>query len=247
MAEESARQSVRATGQYAASQVQSDLQATFKSLAALATSLQVARDATNPPPRPQLDATLKRLLEQHSPWLAAYSLWEPNALDGQDAEHVSKGPQDDATGRFVSYWNRGSGDIKVEPLVDYEKAGGKYVSHPDAQKIGADASDLSPEALQAVRQGQPYEYTDSTGNVRVLTPVRPDADAQPWALCIQYTEAVAQAPARAMMALVAGIVVLCAVLDVGALLTVVTRLTRPVRELATTMDALAGGQSNLRV
>ncbi|MCP5787196.1 hypothetical protein NL329_30220, partial [Klebsiella pneumoniae] len=56
VAEESARQSVRATGQYAASQVQSDLQASFKSLAALATSLQVARDATNPPPRPQLDA-----------------------------------------------------------------------------------------------------------------------------------------------------------------------------------------------
>ena len=325
VAEESARQSVRATGQYAASQVQSDLQATFKSVAALATSLQVARDATNPPPRAQLDATLKRLLEQHSPWLAAYSLWEPNALDGKDAEHVSKGPQDDATGRFVSYWNRGSGEIKVEPLLDYEKAGvndwydiprrtgkatlvepylykvggkdmlitslvtpmqvggqfvgivgvdllldglqkkmaeiksldgaevqlissgGKYVSHPDAQKIGADASDLSPEALQAVRQGQPFEYTDSTGHVRVLTPVRADPDAQPWALCIHYTEAAAQAPARAMMALVAGIAVLCALLAVGALLTVVTRLTRPVRELATTMDALAGGQSNLRV
>ncbi|WP_158622768.1 methyl-accepting chemotaxis protein [Aquabacterium soli] len=324
-AEESAKQSVRATGQYAASQVQSDLQSTFKAIGALASALQVARSADNPPPRDQLDATLKRLLEQHSPWLASYSLWEPNALDGKDAEHVSKGPQDDATGRFISYWNRGSGDIKVEPLLDYEKAGandwydiprrtgkttlvepylykvggkdvlitslvtpiqvggkfvgivgvdylldglqkalaevksldgaevqlisagGKYVSHPDAKKIGADAADLSPEALDAVRQGKTYEYTDNTGHVRVLTPVRPDADAQPWALCIHYTEAAAQAPARAMMALVAGIALVCALLAVGALLAVVTTLTRPVRELATTMDALAGGQSNLRV
>jgi methyl-accepting chemotaxis protein len=324
-AEESAKQSVRATGQYAASQVQSDLQSTFKAIGALASALQVARSADNPPPRDQLDATLKRLLEQHSPWLASYSLWEPNALDGKDAEHVSKGPQDDATGRFISYWNRGSGDIKVEPLLDYEKAGandwydiprrtgkttlvepylykvggkdvlitslvtpiqvggkfvgivgvdylldglqkalaevksldgaevqlisagGKYVSHPDAKKIGADAADLSPEALDAVRQGKTYEYTDNTGHVRVLTPVRPDADAQPWALCIHYTEAAAQAPARAMMALVAGIALVCALLAVGALLAVVTALTRPVRELATTMDALAGGQSNLRV
>ncbi len=324
-AEESAKQSVRATGQYAASQVQSDLQSTFKAIGALASALQVARSADNPPPRDQLDATLKRLLEQHTPWLASYSLWEPNALDGKDAEHVSKGPQDDATGRFISYWNRGSGDIKVEPLLDYEKAGandwydiprrtgkttlvepylykvggkdvlitslvtpiqvggkfvgivgvdylldglqkalaevksldgaevqlisagGKYVSHPDAKKIGADAADLSPEALDAVRQGKTYEYTDNTGHVRVLTPVRPDADAQPWALCIHYTEAAAQAPARAMMALVAGIALVCALLAVGALLAVVTALTRPVRELATTMDALAGGQSNLRV
>ncbi|HIV71126.1 MAG TPA: HAMP domain-containing protein [Candidatus Aquabacterium excrementipullorum] len=324
-AEESAKQSVRATGLYAASQVQSDLQATFKSIGALATALQMARSADNPPPREQLDATLKRLLEQHTPWLASYSLWEPNALDGKDAEHVSKGPQDDATGRFISYWNRGAGDIKVEPLLDYEKAGandwydiprrtgkatlvepylykvsgkdvlitslvtpialngkfvgivgvdllleglqnklgevksldgaevqlisagGKYVSHPDAKKIGTDAADLSPEALDAVRKGLPYEYTDATGHVRVLTPVRPDPDAFPWALCIHYTEAAAQAPARSMMALVAGIAVVCALLAVGALLTVVTRLTRPVRELATTMDALAGGQSNLRV
>ena len=324
-AEESAKQSVRATGQYASSQVQADLESTFKAIGALASALQVGKSADNPPPRDQLDATLKRLLEQHGAWLAAYSLWEPNALDGKDAEHVSKGPQDDATGRFISYWNRGSGDIKVEPLLDYEKtgvndwydiprrtgkatlvepylykvggkdvlitslvtpiqvggkfvgivgvdylldglqkklaevksldgaevqlisAGGKYVSHPDAKKIGADAADLSPEALEAVRQGKPYEYTDATGHVRVLTPVRPDADAHPWALCIHYTEAAAQAPARAMMALVAGIAVVCALLAVGALLAVVTVLTRPVRELATTMDALAGGQSNLRV
>ena len=50
-AEESAKQSVRATGLYAASQVQSDLQATFKSIGALATALTTRRRASSSTPR----------------------------------------------------------------------------------------------------------------------------------------------------------------------------------------------------
>ncbi len=324
-AESAARQGVRSTAQYAAEQVQSDLRATFQAEESLAGALKVAREAGNPPPREQLDATLRLLLAQQGTWLASYSLWEPNALDGKDADHVNKGPQDDGTGRFISYWNRGSGDIKVEPLLDYEKAGandwydiprrtgkttlvepylykvggkdllitslvvpmqvggkfvgivgvdylldglqkklteiksvdgalvqlvssgGKYVSHPDQKKIGMAADDLSPQALDSVRRGQPYEYTDAEGRVRVLAPVSPDPDAQPWALCIQYTEAAARAPAVATMKMVALISGACAVLGVLIMLALVTVLTRPLRELATTMTSLAGGHSNLRV
>jgi methyl-accepting chemotaxis protein len=323
-AEESAREGVRATTLYAAQQVQSDLQSTFQSAQALAASLQVAKEAGSPPARAQIDATLRHMLEQHVPWLAAYSLWEPNALDGQDADHVGKGPQDDATGRFVSYWNRGSGEIKVEPLVDYEKAGandwydiprrtgkstlvepylykvmgkdmlitslvvpvrpqgkfagivgvdmlldglqkalakvqtldgarvllvssgGNYVSHPDPALIGKPAADLSKEALAKVQQGERFEYADG-GTVRVFVPVKPDPDAQPWSLCIQYEAAAARAPAVAMMKRTAFIAAACALLAVGALLVLLATLTRPLRALATTMDALASGQSNLRV
>ena len=72
--------------------------------------------------RPDFDNMLKRVLEANSNFIGVWSCWEPNALDGMDAQHVNtKGS--DKSGRFISYWNRGSGQIDVEPLVDYDKKG----------------------------------------------------------------------------------------------------------------------------
>jgi methyl-accepting chemotaxis protein len=76
-----------------------------------------------PPSREQLDAMARQVLELHPEFIGTYSIWEPDALDGKDAEYVNKTPAYDATGRYISYWNRGAGAIAVEPLLDYEKAG----------------------------------------------------------------------------------------------------------------------------
>ena len=108
VAEENATQSARADSRAAAENVQAQLDATFKVVQTLASTLEVSKQADAPIAREQLDATLKQVLAQHGHWLAFYSGWEPNALDGHDDEHVSKAPQDDATGRFMSYWNRAS-------------------------------------------------------------------------------------------------------------------------------------------
>lgn len=43
-------------------------------------------------------------------------------LDGRDADFVGA-PGHDATGRFVPYYNRGTGSIALEPLVDYTVPG----------------------------------------------------------------------------------------------------------------------------
>jgi methyl-accepting chemotaxis protein len=324
-AEAAAQDSVRATARYAAKSVEAELSASLRAIQALAGELHVAKEGGAPPARTHLDATLKDLLEDNQPWLAAYSLWEPNALDGKDAEFVSKGPQNDATGRFVSYWNRGNGSILVEPLLDYEKAGandwydiprrtgkttlvepylykvngrdmlitslvtpimvngrfagivgvdlllsnmqqlltgieslpgskvllvsegGKYISHPDPKLNGADAKDLTPEALQHVKQGKLFEYATADGKARVLMPIKVDMQTGPWSLCIEYDQAQAKAPAYAVMKLTAGIAVACAVLAVLAMFALISHLTRPLRSLASTMQSLAAGQSNLRV
>jgi methyl-accepting chemotaxis protein len=84
----------------------------------------VSRDAYN--------GVLRHFLERNPQLLGAWSGWEPNALDGKDADFVSQ-PGYDATGRFVPYWNRGSGSIAVEPLLDYDKPGpGDYYQLPKA-------------------------------------------------------------------------------------------------------------------
>ncbi|GHD71195.1 methyl-accepting chemotaxis protein [Vogesella fluminis] len=70
--------------------------------------------------RKAYDAIMATELERNRTLLALSSAWEPNALDGRDAEFVDQ-PAHDKTGRYIPYWNRGSDKVAVEPLVDYEK------------------------------------------------------------------------------------------------------------------------------
>lgn len=72
--------------------------------------------------REQADAILRGVLAGHENFLGVWSGWEPNAFDGQDRKYVGQKGHDE-TGRYVPYWNRGSGAIAVEPLADYEKPG----------------------------------------------------------------------------------------------------------------------------
>jgi methyl-accepting chemotaxis protein len=74
------------------------------------------------PDRLDLSRMLRQLLERNPDFVGVWTCWEPDALDGRDAEFAGKEGHD-ATGRFIPYWNRGAGNIVVEPLVDYEKPG----------------------------------------------------------------------------------------------------------------------------
>ncbi|MBP7336454.1 methyl-accepting chemotaxis protein [Niveispirillum sp.] len=80
--------------------------------------------------RTQLNAWLKSQLDNNPDLLAVWVGMEPNALDGKDANAANM-PGSDAAGRFVPYWNRGSGAVALEPLVDFDKQGdGDYYQLP---------------------------------------------------------------------------------------------------------------------
>lgn len=70
------------------------------------------------PPRDMMDGILKQVLEDNPSFLAVWTCWEPNALDGKDSDFADAFGHDE-TGRFLPYWNRLTGDIDVEPLADY--------------------------------------------------------------------------------------------------------------------------------
>jgi methyl-accepting chemotaxis protein len=72
--------------------------------------------------RAAVDALLHGMLAGNPRFLAVWTGWEPNAFDGKDPEFAGK-PGHDATGRYVPYWHRGSGQPQLEPLVDYDKPG----------------------------------------------------------------------------------------------------------------------------
>jgi methyl-accepting chemotaxis protein len=73
---------------------------------------------------------LSALIEKNAEVVAASSAWEPNALDGLDAEFVNTDGTDQ-TGRFLSYWFRSNSGLSLDSLVGYETPGsGDYYLMP---------------------------------------------------------------------------------------------------------------------
>ncbi|OBZ08571.1 EAL domain-containing protein [Bacillus sp. FJAT-26390] len=80
---------------------------------------------------------LQQVLERQPEVLGVYTLWEPNAYDGQDELNRSKNSYDDATGRFIPYAVRkdGDGSIKVIAIEHYEdKVSGSFYQIPKITK-----------------------------------------------------------------------------------------------------------------
>jgi methyl-accepting chemotaxis protein len=69
--------------------------------------------------REALNSMLKNVLEENQNFLAVWSVWEPNALDGKDDEFINKAGSNEI-GRFLPYWVRDNGNIIVTPLIDVE-------------------------------------------------------------------------------------------------------------------------------
>ena len=53
--------------------------------------------------REEVVRLLEQYLKKDEKVFGFYTGWEPNAFDGNDAEHINKKEYDDATGRFVPY------------------------------------------------------------------------------------------------------------------------------------------------
>ena len=136
--------------------VAADIGRSFVAVKTFANTLQGMKASGHAPSREQIDAMARQVLELHPEFIGTYSIWEPNALDGRDADYVNKTPAYDATGRYIAYWNRGSGQIAVEALVDYEKAGAN------------DWYDIPRKTLKDALM-EPYMYAVAGKNVLMTT------------------------------------------------------------------------------
>ncbi|MDR2633445.1 MAG: methyl-accepting chemotaxis protein [Treponema sp.] len=62
--------------------------------------------------------------------IGAAMIWEPNALDGLDAEYINT-PGADHTGRFTPYWSKTRQGVQIETLTGYDTPGtGEYYLIP---------------------------------------------------------------------------------------------------------------------
>ena len=98
---------------------------------------------------------LKNSLEANPDLLAVWSGWEPDAVDGRDAEFANTQGHD-ASGRFVPYWNRGAGTIANEPLSNYDKD-------------GAGDFYLLPKKNDRMIAIEPYDYSAGGKNMLITT------------------------------------------------------------------------------
>jgi sigma-B regulation protein RsbU (phosphoserine phosphatase) len=81
--------------------------------------------------REQVNAMMRQVLVENPQYIGVWTLWEPNAFDGQDARYANTKAYG-VTGRYFPYWNRGSGEITVEPIVDFDT--GDWYQEPKRNK-----------------------------------------------------------------------------------------------------------------
>ena len=129
MAKTSAFETASHTATQYSNQVTGELNVPMDSARTLASTFKGLKEANNTD-RAMMNSMIINVLKDNPPFLATWTLWEPNALDGKDANYANT-PGSDVTGRFIPYWNRGAGDIKLEALSDYETPGtGDYYLIP---------------------------------------------------------------------------------------------------------------------
>lgn len=117
--------------------------------------------------------------------------FEPNKLDGKDAEYAGQYPLYGASGRYAPYWSLQNGEIDVEPLDDFDEdvwyagardSGKEYITDPffyevqgtpvlmtslvfpimiDGEFIGIVSSGMALASLQEIGILTTYDYAIS--------------------------------------------------------------------------------------
>ncbi len=117
-AKEDTMELARTSAREASGTLQSRIRANLAAVQALAGAMSGTKAANSPLLRPQIDEMVKATLDKAPDFIGATVTWEPNALDGNDAEFAGKTPIYDATGRYLPYWTRkAGGGYHVEPTV----------------------------------------------------------------------------------------------------------------------------------
>ena len=126
MAMEQAYTTADNLAQYHAAEVRGRLDRAMNAARTVAQSLEGLAAQRGDLTRQSADALLRQVIQRNPDYLGVWTCWEPDALDGKDAQFANQ-PGHDASGRYIPYVYRNNGTIESEPLVDYDKPGdGNY-------------------------------------------------------------------------------------------------------------------------
>ncbi len=129
----SAEEIAQSNARQHAKEVEAKLDRAMQAAATLADTL-AGMKQSNTVSRTAGDEILKQILERNREYLTVWSLWEPNAFDGQDALHAN--PQKaDKTGAYMPVWARDGSKIIYDDTYVYDKeVQANYYTLPKASK-----------------------------------------------------------------------------------------------------------------
>ena len=114
----------RTASREVASTLQARISSNLSSITSLAGAMRGTRGANLALQREQISQLSQATLGSSEDLLGVTVTWEPNALDGKDAEFAGQAPLYDASGRYMPYWTRGAGGkMQAEPIVFDPKPG----------------------------------------------------------------------------------------------------------------------------
>ncbi len=130
---------------------------------AMAASFAAIKAGRTPPDRKMLDEILISVLKDNPDWMGTWACLEPNALDGKDNAYVNA-PGHNEKGRYLPWWNRIFGPIKVvsatpptETSTWYQepmRTGREFVTEPYMTSQGVMVIDVcAPITFQNKRIG----------------------------------------------------------------------------------------------
>lgn len=161
-AEESTMNLVRTSAQQAAGVLQSRISTNLAKVTALSGAMVYTKKAQIPLQREQISELVKSTLASSEDFIGTAVTWEPNALDGKDADYADKKPEYDATGRFMPYWTKSAGgSFHVDPIVF------------DPKTPGADDWYDIPKKSGKVYFTEPYVYPIEGKDVLMASLVAP--------------------------------------------------------------------------
>ncbi len=160
-AEDASMHQARTSAREAAAAVQAQIGTKLGAVANLAAAMSALREADIAPSRPQVSAMTQGMLHSFGDLIGGAVTWEPDALDGKDADFAGKAPEYDATGRYMPYYTRNpDGTLHVEPIV--------FPTTPGAN----DWYDI-PKATRKVFFTEPYGYAVNGKNIMMSSLVAP--------------------------------------------------------------------------
>ncbi|WP_407355149.1 histidine kinase dimerization/phosphoacceptor domain -containing protein [Methanolobus sp. WCC5] len=86
---------------------------------AIAKTIAVSMASYDSMSREEANNMLYNLVVEHPHLLGTYVAYEPDTFDGNDSNYIDSQGHD-STGRFIPYWNKITGPITLDPLLDYE-------------------------------------------------------------------------------------------------------------------------------
>ncbi|MEW6762259.1 MAG: methyl-accepting chemotaxis protein [Pseudomonadota bacterium] len=124
-AEEAAMREARALTLEASALLKSRIAANLATLESVASTLGATQAGGQALTRDQVAALVRANLVGSEDFIGSSAAYEPDALDGRDAEFAGQAPLYDATGRYMPYWSRTpDGKVNVEPIVFTTTPGG---------------------------------------------------------------------------------------------------------------------------